>query len=48
MSQKQLGHHLSVTLQQIQKYKKGTNRVNAGRLEEIASIYWMSHLLFLL
>ncbi|WP_246786239.1 helix-turn-helix domain-containing protein [Bartonella taylorii] len=38
MSQKQLGHHLSVTFQQIQKYEKGTNRVGAGRLKEIADI----------
>ncbi|WP_246789997.1 helix-turn-helix domain-containing protein [Bartonella taylorii] len=38
MSQKQLGDHLSVTFQQIQKYEKGTNRVGAGRLKEIADI----------
>ncbi|USP02116.1 helix-turn-helix domain-containing protein [Bartonella taylorii] len=38
MSQKQLGDHLGVTFQQIQKYEKGTNRVGAGRLKEIADI----------
>ncbi|WP_375623315.1 MULTISPECIES: helix-turn-helix domain-containing protein [unclassified Bartonella] len=37
-SQKQLGSHLGVTFQQIQKYEKGLNRVSAARLQEIANI----------
>ncbi|WP_082249207.1 helix-turn-helix domain-containing protein [Bartonella henselae] len=36
LSQKQLGSHLGITFQQIQKYEKGINRVGAGRLQEIA------------
>ncbi len=39
ISQKQLGYHLGVTFQQIQKYEKGFNRVGAGRLQEIADIF---------
>ncbi|OLL54914.1 DNA-binding protein [Bartonella henselae] len=38
LSQKQLGHSLGVTFQQIQKYEKGINRVGAGRLQEIATL----------
>ncbi|UTO28022.1 helix-turn-helix domain-containing protein [Bartonella harrusi] len=38
LSQKQLGKHLGITFQQIQKYEKGLNRVGAGRLQEIAHI----------
>ncbi len=38
MSQKTLGHHLGITFQHIQKYEKGLNRVNAGRLKEISDI----------
>jgi transcriptional regulator with XRE-family HTH domain len=36
MSQAELGVALGVTFQQIQKYEKGTNRVSAVRLEQIA------------
>ncbi|CDO49316.1 transcriptional regulator [Bartonella tribocorum] len=36
ISQKQLGNHLGVTFQQIQKYEKGLNRVSARCLQEIA------------
>jgi transcriptional regulator with XRE-family HTH domain len=36
MSQAELGEALGVTFQQIQKYEKGTNRVSAVRLEQIA------------
>nr|WP_015060452.1 helix-turn-helix transcriptional regulator [Bartonella sp. TT0105]ADU85831.1 transcriptional regulator [Bartonella sp. TT0105] len=39
MSQKQLGELLGVTFQQIQKYEKATNRIGAGRLQEIADIF---------
>ena len=36
MSQKALGKKLSLTFQQIQKYEKGTSRVSASRLYELA------------
>ncbi|WP_375641775.1 MULTISPECIES: helix-turn-helix domain-containing protein [unclassified Bartonella] len=36
LSQKELGNHLGVSFQQIQKYEKGLNRVSAGCLLEIA------------
>jgi transcriptional regulator with XRE-family HTH domain len=36
MSQTDLGAALGLTFQQIQKYEKGTNRIGAGRLQEIA------------
>ncbi len=35
-SQTELGRHLGVTFQQVQKYEKGVNRVGAGRLSDIA------------
>src|ERR1700733_12990057 len=38
LSQEQLGAHLGLTFQQIQKYEKGSNRVGASRLFEIARI----------
>ncbi|OJU70613.1 MAG: transcriptional regulator [Rhizobiales bacterium 63-7] len=38
MSQEKLGESLGITFQQIQKYEKGTNRVGASRLQNIASI----------
>ncbi|WP_254492357.1 helix-turn-helix domain-containing protein [Bartonella sp. B1099] len=38
LSQKELGSHLGVSFQQIQKYEKGFNRVSAGRLQEIANL----------
>ena len=38
MSQEQLGEHLGLTFQQIQKYEKGSNRVSASRLWEISKI----------
>jgi transcriptional regulator with XRE-family HTH domain len=39
MSQAQLGKRLGVSFQQVQKYEKGTNRVGAGRLPQIAAIF---------
>ena len=36
MSQEKLGEALGITFQQIQKYEKGTNRIGASRLQEIA------------
>ena len=38
MSQEKLGDSLGLTFQQVQKYEKGTNRVGAGRLHQIAGI----------
>lgn len=38
ISQESLGELLSVTFQQLQKYEKGTNRVSASRLYEMAQI----------
>jgi transcriptional regulator with XRE-family HTH domain len=36
MSQEALAEGLGLTFQQIQKYERGTNRVSASRLEDIA------------
>ena len=38
MSQTELGNAIGLTFQQVQKYEKGTNRIGAGRLHEIARI----------
>jgi len=38
MSQEALGAKISLTFQQIQKYEKGTNRISAARLFELANI----------
>src|SRR5947209_20083102 len=38
MSQTELADKLGLTVQQVQKYEKGTNRVGAGRLFRIAEI----------
>ena len=38
MSQEKLGDALGLTFQQVQKYEKGTNRIGAGRLQQIAGI----------
>ena len=37
MSQEALGDKIGVTFQQVQKYEKGTNRVGASRLNQIAN-----------
>jgi len=39
MSQSELGDKLGVSFQQVQKYEKGTNRIGAGRLSQIAEIF---------
>ena len=36
ISQEKLGQALGVTFQQVQKYEKGTNRIGASRLQQIA------------
>jgi transcriptional regulator with XRE-family HTH domain len=38
MSQEKLGDALGLTFQQVQKYEKGTNRIGAGRLQQISLI----------
>ena len=38
MSQEKLGDALELTFQQVQKYEKGTNRIGASRLQQIAHI----------
>lgn len=38
ISQDRLGEALGVTFQQIQKYEKGTNRISASRLQQIANL----------
>jgi transcriptional regulator with XRE-family HTH domain len=36
LSQEKLGERMGLTFQQIQKYEKGTNRIGASRLVQIA------------
>ena len=38
LSQTALGTAIGVTFQQVQKYEKGTNRVGASRLQQIAQM----------
>ncbi|HSQ97508.1 MAG TPA: helix-turn-helix transcriptional regulator [Rickettsiales bacterium] len=38
MSQEKLGSQLGISLQQVQKYEKGINRIASSRLHEIAEI----------
>ena len=38
MSQSGLGGAIGLTFQQVQKYEKGTNRIGASRLQQIANI----------
>jgi transcriptional regulator with XRE-family HTH domain len=42
MSQGDLASKIGVSFQQVQKYEKGTNRVGAGRLPQIAEIFGVS------
>jgi len=37
LSQEGLANAIGVTFQQVQKYEKGTNRISAGRLVDVAS-----------
>lgn len=37
ISQGRLGSHLGLTFSQVQKYEKGSNRIGAGRLYQIAA-----------
>jgi transcriptional regulator with XRE-family HTH domain len=38
VTQQELGRQIGVTFQQVQKYEKGTNRVGASRLQQIARV----------
>jgi transcriptional regulator with XRE-family HTH domain len=38
LSQAELGGALDVTFQQVQKYETGTNRISAGRLQQVAEV----------
>ncbi|WP_142849358.1 helix-turn-helix domain-containing protein [Telmatospirillum sp. J64-1] len=38
MTQDQLGQALGITFQQVQKYERGTNRISASRLHDMACI----------
>jgi transcriptional regulator with XRE-family HTH domain len=38
MSQTELADAIGITFQQVQKYEKGTNRVSASRLQQIARV----------
>jgi transcriptional regulator with XRE-family HTH domain len=38
LTQSELGARVGVTFQQIQKYEKGTNRIGASRLQQIADV----------
>ena len=38
MSQSELGDKLGVTFQQVQKYERGTNRIGASRLFNVAKV----------
>jgi transcriptional regulator with XRE-family HTH domain len=38
LSQSKLGEALGITFQQIQKYEKGSNRIGASRLQELARV----------
>jgi transcriptional regulator with XRE-family HTH domain len=38
MSQEKLGEHMGLSFQQIQKYEKGTNRIGASGLYQLAQI----------
>jgi transcriptional regulator with XRE-family HTH domain len=42
MSQTNLGEKLGITFQQIQKYEKGSNRIAASSLYELAKIFGVS------
>ncbi len=38
LSQETLGERIGLTFQQVQKYEKGSNRVGASRLQQIADV----------
>jgi transcriptional regulator with XRE-family HTH domain len=42
MSQTALAERIGVTFQQVQKYEKGTNRIGASRLSQVAAVLGIS------
>jgi transcriptional regulator with XRE-family HTH domain len=42
ISQTELGDHIGVTFQQVQKYECGANRISMGRLTRIARVFGVS------
>ena len=46
MSQERLAEHLGLTFQQVQKYERGSNRVSASKLFEIAQALKASSAIF--
>ena len=38
ISQQDLAKHLTITFQQVQKYERGSNRISASKLYEIAQV----------
>ena len=42
LSQTELGGHIGVTFQQVQKYEAGSNRISMGRLTRIARVFNVS------
>jgi len=38
MSQTELGDHIGITFQQVQKYEKGGNRISSSRLAQISEV----------
>jgi transcriptional regulator with XRE-family HTH domain len=45
-SQETLGEALGITFQQVQKYEKGTNRISASRMQQIANVLQVSPVFF--
>ncbi len=41
LSQQELARHLNLTFQQVQKYERGSNRISASKLFEIALVLQM-------
>ncbi len=39
LSQEAIRKQLGLTFQQVQKYEKGTNRISAGRIHQLAKIF---------
>jgi len=46
LSQEKLANALGITFQQVQKYEKGTNRISASRLQQIAHILQVQETFF--
>lgn len=46
ISQKRLGEELGITAQQVQKYERGINRMNAGKVLQFAEAFDVSVLVF--